>query len=154
MRPNGPSLSAQAEGLGLVSQRQESALKGPFISCLRYERALQARGSLDDPFPGLRPGLLEAAFQADPEHFQADAEHFQADQNPFQAGAEAFQAHAESFQSSDHRKKSHATERDARLTAKAHIDVRTWSPRAILITAAVEHAFRMGLQAKGVRPLF
>jgi lysophospholipase L1-like esterase len=60
-------LSAQAEGLGTGSSHWQSALKGPFIGLnARDERAFQARWSpLGTDYPGLRPGLVETAFQAE-----------------------------------------------------------------------------------------
>ena len=65
-RPEGPILSAQAAGLG--KQKQTSsipALKGPFAKPGCWRTAPTGPKSQPRPFPGLRPGLTESAFQAE-----------------------------------------------------------------------------------------
>src|SRR5437763_1987345 len=64
LRPEGPFLSAQAEGLG---NECENWMIGPERTVRTgriLERTFQAQYGCRDPAPGLRPGLIERAFQA------------------------------------------------------------------------------------------
>src|SRR5262245_43514707 len=65
LRPEGPFLSAQAAGLGIESRVRAPTLKGSFSRKIPGERAFQARRCTALDVPGLRPGLTEAALQAE-----------------------------------------------------------------------------------------
>ena len=66
--PEGPILSAQAEGLGLRQDGHDSTLKGSFIAVATANSRTALSGPMPTTgprFPGLRPGLTESAFQAE-----------------------------------------------------------------------------------------